>query len=32
MDGVMKFVKGDVIVGFIIIFVNILGGVIIGVI
>ncbi|WP_038892871.1 FHIPEP family type III secretion protein, partial [Yersinia pestis] len=31
MDGAMKFVKGDAIAGLIIIFVNILGGVTIGV-
>lgn len=31
MDGVMKFVKGDVIVGLIIIVVNIFGGIVIGV-
>lgn len=29
MDGVMKFVKGDMIVGIIVVLVNIIGGIII---
>lgn len=29
-DGVMKFIKGDVIVGIIIIFVNLIGGIFVG--
>lgn len=32
MDGVNKFVKGDVIVGFIVIVINIIGGIVIGVV
>lgn len=32
MDGVFKFVCGDVIVGFLIIVINIIGGIIIGVV
>ena len=31
MDGAMKFVKGDAIAGFVITFVNILGGIVVGV-
>lgn len=30
MDGVFKFVKGDVIVGFVIIIINFVGGIVIG--
>lgn len=32
MDGVLKFVKGDVVVGFFIMFINIVGGLFIGMI